>query len=330
MTKIHTPPLLKVTQVRLSPIFIGIAVSILCVLVLTVVFLIEEIPLTWYNYTRTAYFTFVFGYVVYITRIIQNTHQRNFESLLSIAQLTTEEKAGWKSKMANHRRQRIEMGAAFLVGGLHAYFGILSNVFFGDSRFPVYDTWRGIQVILVWMLITQAATIFMSNMTLLNKLSRHTEVDLLNMDKLMPLTQSGIVSILAFIGSYSLLLIQGINVSSLNNPAMLLLVPTIIWMMVTPLKGIRKRIIDAKHKEIERIDAAIEGDMEALKSSRIKNNLENINVIDLINYKKTIQNTLEIPVNIPTASRFLFYLIIPMLTWIAASIVDKVIDYLIK
>ena len=155
------------------------------------------------------------------------------------------------------------------------------------------------------------------------------KIDLINLDKLMPLTKAGITSTLAFIGAYTFLFIEGINISDFDNPALFVLIPSIIALIATPLKGIRKRIIHAKQDEIRLIDRAIDWDKEALKASRLQNNLANINVIDLINYKKTIESLIEIPLIIPTASRFIFYLIIPLLIWIAGSIVDKVIDYFI-
>ena len=330
MSRPHTPLILRLTAGKIPPLLVGLFVSLALTLILSGVFIIEDIPLTWHNYSITAYFTFTFGYVVYISRIIQKNHQRNFDKLLLYADLETSEKDGWKERISTYDSQRRELLVALLVGALHAYFGIFNAVLSGEVTYSIYETWRSIQIVLVWLLITQATSTYTRNMTLMNMLSRHIKVDLLNMDKLVPLTQSGIVSILAFIGAYSMLFMNDIDISSLTNPAMIVLVPSIVWMIITPLRGVRKRVIAAKHHEIELVDRAIEGDMSALKDSRIRNNLENINVIDLINYKKSIQNTFEIPVNIPTASRFLFYLIIPLLTWIAASIVDKVIDYLIK
>ena len=216
------------------------------------------------------------------------------------------------------------------IGALHAYFSVFRWMLDGDFTYPTMLVYRGIQIIIIWVMIWQSTSTYLRNMTKMNKLSREIEIDILNTDRLMPLTSAGVISILAFIGAYTLLFIQGLNPTKFNNPALLPLIPSIIWMVITPLKGIRRRIIAAKEYEIALIEKGIDGDKEALLKSRIGKNLENINVVDLMTYKRLVNNTPEIPINIPTASRFIFYLVIPFLTWVAASVVDKAIDYLIS
>lgn len=333
MKKPHTPLILRITAGKVPPLLVGLFVSIAIILILTLTFKLDGILLTWGNYSQTLFFIISFGYMVFITRIISDNHDRLFKQLLGETELDEEARKGKYHEFLNHRKLWIETGVAFLVGFGHAYFGILKDIIWAPStvKFPYYASWRGIQVIIIWIIITQAISIYTRNMTLMNKLSQDIKIDLLNLQKLMPLTKAGIVSVLAFIGVYSILFLVAFTPGEFtSNPAFFVLVPTIIIMIYRPLRGVRKRIIKSKTEETKLVEAAIEGDINALKQSRIGNNLKNINVIDLINYKKIIENTIEIPVNIPTASRFIFYLIIPLLTWIAASVVDKVIDYLIK
>lgn len=333
MKKPHTPFLLRITAGKIPPLIVGLLASITIILILILTFKADAIPLSWNNYSKSSFFIIAFGYMIFITRVIHNSHNRLFKQLLDNTELDTEARKGKYEEFLNQRSLWIETGVAFLVGFGHVYFGIIKEVIAAPStvKFPYYTGWKGIQVILIWIVITQAISIYMRNMTLMNKLSNHIKIDLLNLQKLMPLTKAGIVSILAFVGVYSILFLVAFTPSELtSNPAFFVLAPTIIIMMYRPLKGVRKRIVKSKEIEIKSIEAAIEGDFDSLKKSRIGNNLKNINVIDLINYKKIIESTFELPVNIPTATRFVFYLIIPLLTWVAASMVDKVIDYLIK
>ncbi|MBO3697195.1 hypothetical protein [Roseivirga sp. E12] len=332
MNKPHTPLLLRITSGRIPPLVVGVMVSIPSLIALTLVFKTDNILLSWNNYENVAsFYTLSFGYLIYISRLINNSHTNQFNQLLSYTDLSESQRTEWSNEFKQHRRLWPETLIAAAVGFGHAYFAIIRVILKGESTFEYLSWWRAFHLIMIWIIITQSISIYTRNMTIMNKLSQHIKVDLLNLQRFMPLTSAGVISMLAFTGVYAILFIFAFNVSDLTtNPAMLVLLPT-IWIMIRrPLKGVRKRIIEAKQREITLIEAAIEGDNEALKQSRIGNNLQNINVIDLIGYKKTIENTLEIPVNIPTASRFIFYLIIPVLTWIAASMVDKVIDYLIK
>jgi len=328
----HTPLLLKLTSGKIPPIIVALLVPIPSIVALTLVFKTDNIALSWNNYESvSSFYVLSFGYLVYISHLINNSHKKQFNQLLEHAELNEEERAKWSWDFRNHRSLWIETLVAAMVGLGHAYFGLIRTILEGEARFEYLNWWRVFHLIMLWIVITQSISIYTRNMTIMNQLSRKIKVDLLNLQRFMPLTSAGIISMLAFTGVYAILFIFAFSINDLTtNPAMLVLVPTIIIMIQRPLKGVRKRIIEAKEKEISLIEAAIEGDNEALKQSRIGNNLENINVIDLISYKKTIENTLEIPVNIPTASRFVFFLIIPLLTWIAASMVDKFIDFLIK
>ncbi len=73
------------------------------------------------------------------------------------------------------------------------------------------------------------------------------------------------------------------------------------------------------------INRGIDGDIEALQKSRISGQFDKLNVIDLISCKKIIQGVKELPINIPVVLRILFYIIIPLLTWVAVSLVDKIV-----
>lgn len=332
MKKPHTPLLLRLTSGKIPALVVGLMVSVPSLIALTIIFKVDNILLSWANYeTVASFYALSFGYLVYISHVINNSHKRQFEQLLKHADLSEADKTVWSDDFRTHRRLWTETLVAAIVGFGHAYFAIIRVILEGGAKFEYLSWWRAFHLIMIWVVITQSISIYTRNMTIMNKLSEHIKVDLLNLQRFMPLTSAGVISMLAFTGVYAILFIFAFNVNDLTtNPAMLVLLPT-IWIMIRrPLKGVRKRIIEAKEKEITLIEAAIEGDNEALKQSRIGNNLQNINVIDLISYKKTIENTLEVPVNIPTASRFIFYLIIPVLTWIAASMVDKVIDFLIK
>lgn len=330
MNKARTYFLLRLTPKGFPPLVASLFVFIALMAILTVIFHAEGIARTFSNYEFFALFGLAFAYLVFVTRVIHNAHVRDYGKLLTHAELDQDEKELWADKIHTLYSQRTETLIAVGVGLLHAYLQGYGRILEGQSRFVIYDIWAFLHIILIWIMITLSTSIFIRNMTLINELSEKVKIDLLNMDRFMPLTRSGVWSILGFIGVYSILFVQGVKGVDITDPAVLVLIPSIIWMIRTPLKGFRKRVITAKEAELKKVDAAIEGDRSALNSSRIRANLDNINVIDLINYKKMIQNTLEIPVNIPTASRFAFYLIIPLLTWVAASMVDKVVDYLIR
>ena len=314
----------------MHPLLVAFLFFALFMLSVCAVFYADSIKYIWSNFEFFVFFGLSIPYVIYVTHRINKVHIKDFYKLLDYSDLDSDRKSYWQQRLADHRSLWKESLVAVAVALLHAYLQGLFRLFEGQSRFFWLDVLGIVQLVVIWVLITQSNSIFIRNMTEMNKLSKEIRIDLLNLEKFMPLTRAGVWSILGFIGVYTILFNESIEDVDLINPAVLVIIPTIFWMIYIPLKGFRKRVIQEKDKEIALIEASIEGDREKLKESRIRKNLENINVIDLINYKKLIQNTFEIPVNIPTAFRFVFYLIIPLLTWIAASMVDKVVDYLVK
>jgi len=322
--------LLRLSPDRVHPLIPALVIFALVNAIATVIFYLEGISIIIDNYEGILLFGTAFGYLLFIIRLIHNVHVKDYYKLLDSSDLDASSRQDWTDQMQNHRSQSVETLVAVAVGLLHSYLQGYDNILTGESTFLIYSIFRVLLNVTIWVMITQSTSLFIRNMTLLNELSAKIKIDLLNLEKFMPLTRSGVWSILGFIGVYTIIFGQGVASINLADPAILVLAPTIFWMVRTPLKGFRKRVVKAKEVELQLIEAAIEGDREALKKSRISANLDNINVIDLINYKKMIQSTFEIPVNIPTASRFVFYLVIPILTWVAASMVDKVIDYLIK
>ncbi len=329
MSKAKNSILLRVPDGRWPPLVRGIIVFVVLMLLITGVIFSDDRPIVWETYEFGTQFALAVTFILIVTPIINRVHVRDLDYLLSISEMDEAETKIWKSKISQHYSLIIETIAAFGVALLHCYLQGYMVLFTGTPRFFYSAIWGAFQVIAMWILITQSTSIFIRNMTLMNELSAKVRIDLLNMERFMPLTRAGVWSILGFIGVYSILFAGGVDRIRLTDPSVLIIAPTIFWMVRTPLKGFRKRVVKEKERELAIIDAAIEGDHEAMKASRIGANLANINVVDLISYKRIIQTTFEIPVNIPTASRFVFYLIIPLLTWIAASMVDKIVDYLI-
>lgn len=330
MGKSKNSVLLWVPDGRWYPLIAGIAVFSILMLLITAIIVLDNRPLVWQTYEFGTQFSLAVAFITVVTPIINKVHVRDLYFMLNEAELNDEEREAWNTKISRHYSLIVETLAAIGIALLHAYLQGYFILFTGTPRFFYSTIWGLTQIILMWVLITHSTSIFIRNMTLMNELSDRVKIDLLNLEKFMPLTRAGVWSILGFIGVYSILFAGGVDRIRITDPSVLIIAPTIFWLIRTPLKGFRKRVVAEKERELAIIEAAIEGDHEAMKASRIGANLSNINVIDLISYKRIIQNTLEIPVNIPTASRFVFYLIIPLLTWVAASMVDKLIDYLIK
>jgi len=182
------------------------------------------------------------------------------------------------------------------------------------------------------MVITQACALFVRNLKLFAKITEHVKINLLHVEDLTVFLKTGVRSALAFIGTYALFPLLGISKfeDMLLNPAVFIFIPIILAMILIPLLPLRRKIKKAKDHALSLINAAIKDKSASLKDSLIAKDYANLNIVDLITYKKIILNTKEVPINIPIVFRLLLYIIIPLLTWIAASLVDKIIVAILK
>ena len=257
----------------MHPLLVAFLFFALFMLSVCAVFYADSIKYIWSNFEFFVFFGLSIPYVIYVTHRINKVHIKDFYKLLDYSDLDSDRKSYWQQRLADHRSLWKESLVAVAVALLHAYLQGLFRLFEGQSRFFWLDVLGIVQLVVIWVLITQSNSIFIRNMTEMNKLSKEIRIDLLNLEKFMPLTRAGVWSMLGFIGVYTILFNESIEDVDLINPAVLVIIPTIFWMIYIPLKGFRKRVIQEKDKEIALIEASIEGEREQLKESRIRKNL---------------------------------------------------------
>ena len=86
------PPILKITSGRIPPLVVGILVVCFLAIILTLIFWLEGALLSLSNYSRYIFMMATTGYVVFITRVIYNSHVKGLDKLLIVSSLKEEEK----------------------------------------------------------------------------------------------------------------------------------------------------------------------------------------------------------------------------------------------
>ena len=259
---------------------------------------------------------------------------RDFEQINQLTDFTEEKKQQLKDALQRPDSiYRLTIVAAF-VGIIHSALGRgpFYNIITLNFKYIYFDIWMTFLIALIWMTITQAGAIFIGSLKLFAGISKQININLLNVEQLTVFLKAGIRSTLAFIGTYALFPLLGYSSfeDMFLNPAVFIFIPIIAAMILIPIIPIRKIIRMAIEEELNLFNRSLKGEKDCLKDSQISHDLHNINIIDLITYKKTIMSIKEIPFNVPIALRFLFYIIIPLLTWIAASLVDKIVVAILK
>jgi hypothetical protein len=99
--------------------------------------------------------------------------------------------------------------------------------------------------------------------------------------------------------------------------------------LVLPVRGIHRRIRQAKNDELGRVNRAIRGDAGALAGSAIADREAPASLADLIAYRGLVESAREWPFDASTVRRFGLYLLIPLGSWSGGALVERLIDTLL-
>ncbi len=154
-----------------------------------------------------------------------------------------------------------------------------------------------------------------------------SSVDLFDLRPLAPFTQQGLSNALLMIGYVSLsslfLIESGMGIVATLGGALTLFVAGAALLM--PMRGVQQRVRQAKESELEWLDAEIRGQKGALRSGEGRRVGE---IADLAAYRGLVVRTQEWPLNPSTYVRFALYMLIPLGSWAAGAVVERVVERL--
>jgi hypothetical protein len=113
---------------------------------------------------------------------------------------------------------------------------------------------------------------------------------------------------------------------------MLCVLVVTLYVLLYPVFQVRKIVLRKKKLALERIreafkSAARSDDQQKRRLTDSAKRLEEIN--NLVGVRKEIGRTKEWPISIPVGMRVAFFVIIPPLSWVAASLVDWLVTQLV-
>lgn len=184
---------------------------------------------------------------------------------------------------------------------------------------PLASVWTAV---LVYAIVVVSRR--MSNLALDLK-----SIDLFDLEPLLPFTQQGLVNALLLMGGVA---IAGLMVLTESGFGLLgLLVGTATFTVAglaaaLPMRGVHRRITQAKAVELEWVEAKLREQRTVLKagSDRTSGDLS-----DLAAYRDLVRGVRDWPISTSSYVRFALYLLIPVVSWAAAAIVERVVDALL-
>jgi hypothetical protein len=157
------------------------------------------------------------------------------------------------------------------------------------------------------------------------------EVDLLARAWLAPFTRQALFMALLW------LLVPAIWAVNLVDAPFQLVVPVIAFICVAagttalwlPTQGVRRRLAAAKERELAAVHAALGGDESALARSHLARRTERPGVADLVAWAGYVRELPTSPFTQASRLRFVFYLALPLGSWLGGALVDWLVERLL-
>jgi hypothetical protein len=284
--------------------------------------------------TPALFFSIIIAYIIPIFSFIT---ARSREALLELRPLLLEDQAFEEAMTRLDSTSGSRMVFALVAGGLlgliHMSFvrgstsALFAELFINTERFV-----STLGALMVWMVMTTVVFALIQQALLFARLgSRHVNVSLLGTRKLLPFARVSIYSSLAIIGAVALFPLIGIE-SGMNQmeilPGAIATIGPLVAIFFIPIWPIHRRLVVMKEKKMGDLNDKVEACLDAMagvdSEARMLEQLA-----PLLTYRREIAKVSTWPFDIGNVTRLLMYLVIPPLTWVAAALIENLVDSLL-
>lgn len=278
--------------------------------------------------SAAVFFCAILGYIVPVFHYIVTRSAVAFDDLSPLLDAEAREVSAWRRSISEKsvRWTATTLACGILAGVIHNSARLGSPVVLVQAMSTsLEELVVAIGVILVWVVMTTVITSLIENAYLFGRLAVRTRFDLYNTSTLTPFARVAVISTLALIGaqaSFSILwLSPGVDAIDFMPGLVATAVPMVV-IFVLPIWQIHRALAQAKHTELERINAAIQavpmvdpGDADSL--ARIN---------PLLVYRREVRQIHAWPFDMSVVMRLALYLFIVPLTWVAAALIENVVE----
>ncbi len=177
---------------------------------------------------------------------------------------------------------------------------------------------------LVWIFVAQIIYSRAHNAVLLSRLGReHVVVDLYRIDSLKPFARIGILDVLLTMGALAITPLQALDAEfRLFNYSFGFSVglPAALFLLISPMWGVHRRLRDEKARELAELGSSI----SAARRGHDRDAIMHLNA--LLERCAYVQALHPWPMDLRSAFRVGFYLVIPPLAWIGAALVEMAVQ----
>ena len=189
------------------------------------------------------------------------------------------------------------------------------------------DIGISIGVWLVWLTMSSVVGSFVANAYRFAEIGgEYLEVDLLEPDGMQLIGRAALMTTLGLIGTqsfYPLLWIGGEAGLLEAFPGFFITTVWVAFLFYRSTVPIHRRIKAAKHKELKQIRMGIS------KARITSTGRPSQELISLLSYRTHVEKCSDWPFRIGIIFRWVFYILIPPLTWVGAALIENIVDALL-
>lgn len=271
------------------------------------------------------FFSVIIAYIIPVYHLITERTVAAFKELEPALVADSEQIEQWRARIT-HKTKRWTLLA--WVFGIVA--GFAHNLLLNGSLTVLlgrFDSAPELAVVLgaslVWIVMLCVVMALIDNARLFNRLASHVEINLIDTSPLTAFARIAVISTLALIGAQAAYPIMWIGpgfsaVASL--PGFVATATPMLFLLALPIWPIHTLIAATKAAELRRINIQLRS---MTRGANVSEALPAMN--QLLIYRREIAAVSEWPFNAGVASRLVFYLVIPPLTWVAAGLIDLMI-----
>jgi hypothetical protein len=285
--------------------------------------------------TPALFFSLIIAYIIPVFSYITSKSQEALLELRPNLGLDDIEFQEAQARLVTAGRGQIalQVGAGALCGLVHMSFvrGSPSAIF--TSMLTTIEGFMStLGALMVWIIMTTVITMLIQQAILFGRLgANNINVSLLNTRRLIPFTRVSINSSLAIIGALALFPLIGIE-SGLDLvesvPGAIAAFVPLIAIFIIPVWPLHRRMAAMKQQQVAALDKQIDTCLRGKEG--IPQDTEALaQLAPLLTYRREIGEVSTWPIDLGNVTRFTLYLVIVPLTWVAAALIENLVDAVI-
>ncbi|MFM8354509.1 MAG: hypothetical protein ACKOBM_06355 [Gammaproteobacteria bacterium] len=181
---------------------------------------------------------------------------------------------------------------------------------------------------LTWLVLMLVLASLMDNALNLRRIAARIPINPLQPASVRPIARVAVASTLAVVGAqaaFPLLMIDATASAIASVPGLVATAVPMVTLALLPVWPLHARLRDARQQLLDAIDRHL----DALGAVAPDNPTTVEALLAQLAYRREVRAASTWPIDLSIAARLAFYITIPPLTWVAAALIERLVDHVI-